>query len=227
MKRKKTSITLKHLDENIIRERVEYFYNLGIQYYSECLNWYDDEFNATAKFCHEVNPKFTLIQWCGVISSLSPSTLWQKNKDFALMLCELTQTTISDTETLYNSGIRCLFSLNLKKALACLSVEQDTLQESSILKILNAQKTSHFFLNGFYPESETGATLDSHMGQIFCPEIIGAASFTKAAYIEAEIIFSRIAREKSLLTHELQALCWCAKVHGVPRPQQLKFDLWS
>jgi len=222
---KKTSITLKHLDESVIRERVEKYYQIAIQYYAESKNWYQSEFYDTAKFCREVNPKFSLLQWCGVISCLSPSTSWEKNKEFALLLCELTQTVISDCETLYSRGIRCLFGLNLRKSLAVLSLPQDELLEANILKILNAPKTSHFFLNGFYPESETGATLDSHMGQIFCPEIVGAASFTKAAYREAEIIFNRIAREKGLLSHELQALVWCAKVYGIPKPKQLKFDL--
>jgi len=28
-----------------------------------------------------------------------------------------------------------------------------------------------------------------------------------------------------LLSHELQAMIWCAKVYGVPKPVQLKFDL--
>jgi hypothetical protein len=222
---KKTSITLKHLNEFVIRERVEHFYNLAIEHYPNCKDWYSIEFHETARFCHAVNPKFTLLQWCGVVSCLSPSTSWEKNKEFALLLCELTQTAIRDCETLYNSGIRCLFSLNLRKSLAVLSLPQDELLEANILKVLNAPKTSHFFLNGVYPESETGATLDSHMGQIFCPEIVGAASFTKAAYREAEIIFNRIAREKGLLSHELQAMIWCAKVYGVPKPVQLKFDL--
>jgi hypothetical protein len=222
---KKTSVTLKHLDESIIRERVEYYYSLAVKYYPECKDWYSNEFHATAKFCHEVNPKFNLLQWCGVISCLSPSTSWEKNKEFALLLCELTQNVINDTETLYNSGIRCLFSLNLRKALKVLSLPQDELLEASILKVLNAPKTSHFFLNGLYPKVETGCTLDSHMGQIFCPEIVGAAAFTKAAYREFEIVFNRIAREKNLLSHELQAMIWCAKVYGVPKPKQLKFDL--
>lgn len=222
---KKTSVTLKYLNESIIRERVEHYYNLAIKYYPECKNWYAIEFHATAKFCHEVNPKFSLYQWCGVISCLSPSTSWDKNKQFALLLCELTQTAISDCETLYNSGIRCLFSLNLRKALKVLSIPQDDLLEANILKVLNAPKTSHFFLNGLYPNVETGATLDSHMGQIFCPEIVGSAAFTKAAYREFAIVFSHIARGKNLLSHELQALVWCAKVYGVPKPVQLKFDL--
>lgn len=222
---KKTSITLKHLNESVIRERVEYYYQLGLHFYPECKNWYSTEFHETAKFCYSVNPKFSLLQWCGVISCLSPSTSWEKNREFALLLCELTQQVITDCDTLYNSGIRCLFSLNLRKALRVLSLPQDELLEASILKVLNAPKTSHFFLNGLYPETETGATLDSHMGQIFCPDIVGAASFTKAAYREAEVIFNRIAREKGLLSHELQALVWCAKVYGIPKPKQLKFDL--
>jgi hypothetical protein len=222
---KKTSITLRHLNESVIRERVEHYYNIAIQHYSETKDWYQTEFHNTAKFCYHVNPKFTLIQWCGVISALSPSTSWQKNKEFALLLSELTQATISDCETLYQSGIRCLFSMNLRKALAILSLEQDALLKTSILEITNAPKTSHFFLNGLYPKSETGATLDSHIGQVFCPDVIGAASFTKSAYCESEKIFNRIAREKGLLSHELQAMVWCAKVYGIPKPKQLKLDI--
>ena len=221
----KTSFTLKHINETVIRQRVDYFYNLGIQYYPECKFWYSTEFDATARFCNHVNPKFSILQWCGVISSLSPSTSWEKNKQYALALCQLTQADIPECDSLYDSGIRCLFRLNLTKSLKILSIPQDNLQESAILKILNAPKTSHFFLNGLYPKVETGATLDSHMGQVFAPDLIGAVTFTKAAYRECEIIFNRIAREKNLLSHELQAMVWCAKVYGVPKPVQLKFDL--
>jgi hypothetical protein len=221
----KISFTLQNVDERVIRSQVEKYYNLSVKHYADTKDWYISEFHETVKFCHGVNPKFSLIQWCGVIAALSPSTSWEKNQFYAIKLAELTQAEISDPDTLYDSGVRCMYRLSLKKSLQILSIEQDELQESTILKILNAPKTSHFFLNGLYPNQETGSTIDSHMAQIFAPEIRGSLSPTVAAYREAEIIFNRIAREKGLLSHELQAMVWCAKVYGVPRPKQLKLDL--
>jgi hypothetical protein len=221
----KISFTLANVDESIIRSQVEKYYLQAEKHYADTKHWYVNEYQKTAKFCHEVNPKFTLIQWSGVVSALSPSTSWDNNQFYAIKLAELMQSDCSDPDTLYNSGIRCMFKLSLQKSLKILSVTQDDLQESAILKILHAPKTSHFFLNGLYPEQETGSTIDSHMAQIFAPELKGSLAPTVAAYREGEKIFNRIAREKGLLSHQLQAMVWCAKVYGVPRPKQLKLDI--
>jgi len=221
----KISFILANVNESVIRSQVEKYYNLSVQHYADTKDWYVSEFHETAKFCHAVNPKFTLIQWCGVIAALSPSTSWDKNVYYAIKLAELTQAEISEPDTLYNFGVRAMYRLSLKKSLQILSIEQNELQESAILKILNAPKTSHFFLNGLYPNQETGSTIDSHMAQIFCPDLKGSLSPTLAAYRESEKIFNRIAREKGLLSHQLQAMVWCAKVYGVPRPKQLKLDI--
>ena len=196
---KSSSTPVKMLDEGIIRESIEYYYQIALKTCREAKKWYSEEFHATARHCYDIDPTFSVLHWCGVISALSPNTNWQKNKEFALLLATLTNKSIIDAEQLYASGIRCLFRLNLL--------------ESSILKVLNGAKTSHFFLNGAYPHLETGATLDSHMGQIMCPEIKGSTSFTKTSYHVAKEIFCRIAREKGMLSHELQAMVWCAKVH--------------
>jgi hypothetical protein len=221
----KTSFTLAHIDETVFRSQVEKYLKIAEEHYHETKYWYTNEFHKTAQFCHHVNPKFSIIQWSGVVAALSPSTSWDKNVFYAIKLAELTQAVISEPDTLYDSGIRCMFRLSLQKSLKILSVAQDDLQESAILKILHAPKTSHFFLNGLYPEQETGSTIDSHMAQIFCPDLKGSLAPTVAAYRESEKIFNRIAREKGLLSHQLQAMVWCAKVYGVPRPKQLKLDI--
>lgn len=211
---KKKSIIVQMLSEAVIRREVEYYYSVAEKHHPEAKNWYSEQYHATARYCHEINPSSSVMKWCGVISALSPSTTWQKNKEFAFLLSELTAKKVFCPDTLFQSGIRCLFKLSLQKCLGILALTQDNLLESNILKILNANKTSHFFLNGTYPHSETGCTLDTHMGQIFCPEMKGSAVFTKTSYELANKIFCRIAREKGLFSHELQAMVWCAKVYG-------------
>jgi hypothetical protein len=208
-----TSLNLNSIDEKIIRERVEYFYRLSnLNENEKASQWYSLEYHATAKEMLKINPRYNLMHWCGVISALSPNTPWQKNKQFALLCAKLTLNTLPDGDTLFDSGIRCLFKLNLQKVLCILELDQNEMLETNILGVLNAPKTSHFFLNGLYPEQETGATLDSHMGQMFCPDVKGSVSFTDAAYRKAEEIFVRVAREKSMLSHQLQALLWCTKI---------------
>ena len=86
---------------------------------------------------------------CGVIAALSPMVRWEKNLQLAQMLV-LDRVAVKD--------MPCIKG-NARKANEILCSEGS---EKDILRILNGQKTSAFFLNLVYPTKAIHLTMDRH-----------------------------------------------------------------
>jgi len=114
-----------------------------------------DWYGGANTFAHDLTRlscemgRFTTVnKVCGVIAALSPMVKWERNLELAHRL--VTGTSVKD--------MPCIKS-NARKANEILCSDGS---EKDILRILNGQKISAFFLNIVYPTKAIHLTMDRH-----------------------------------------------------------------
>jgi thermostable 8-oxoguanine DNA glycosylase len=96
--------------------------------------------------------------------------------------------------------------------------------EGEVLRILNGNKISSFYLNLLHPNKETRVTIDRHA--IACmtqkvddvkPLEDGQYSMTDKQYVSFEQVFKDVSDELNLCAHQVQAITWVSyrKLRGL------------
>ena len=113
---------------------------------SEFNNWYQEanDFGSDVAKLFDI----PLSKVLGVVSVLSPLKEWSNNKKLAIQFI--------------SSGDCGHMKNNKKKAREILALDIDSALEFNILKIINGQKTTAFFLNMMYPNRSDYVTIDRH-----------------------------------------------------------------
>ena len=113
---------------------------------SEFNNWYQEanDFGSDVAKLFDI----PLSKVLGVVSVLSPLKEWSNNKKLAIQFI--------------SSGDCGHMKNNKKKAREILALDIDSALEFNILKIINGQKTTAFFLNMMYPNRKDYVTIDRH-----------------------------------------------------------------
>ena len=127
-----------------IQNNIKKTYKLSLD--SEHNNWYQE----ARDFGTDVAKLFDipLSKVLGIVSVLSPLKEWNKNKEIAIEFIA--------------SGDCGHMKNNKQKARDILSLDIDSALEYNILKIINGQKTTAFYLNMMYPNRSDYVTIDRH-----------------------------------------------------------------
>ena len=127
-----------------LQNNIKKTYSLSLE--SELNDWYQEAHN----FGIDVASLFDipLSKVLGIVSVLSPLREWELNKKQAIEFIA--------------SGDCGHMKNNKKKAKDILSLDVDSALEYNILKIINGQKTTAFYLNMMYPNRSDYVTIDRH-----------------------------------------------------------------
>ena len=167
-----------------------YKFSLG----SEFNNWYQEAHD----FGIDVSKVFDipLSKVLGIVSVLSPLKEWNNNKKLAIQFIA--------------SGDCGHMKNNKQKAKEIMSLDNDSALEFNILKIINGQKTTAFYLNMMYPNRKDYVTIDRHAIAI----AIGRnatefeQSLTKNQYTFLKDCYIMVAETLGLAPLHLQSITW-------------------
>jgi len=156
----------------------------------EGMQWYANARAKAVRLSEALDIELSIV--CGVIAALSPRNKWNRN--------------IEDTISILRKGDKATvatFGANKRKALKIL--ESDGSREA-IETILNGRKTVSFFTNILFPFKNDRVTID-----VWAIRAAGVdkKSVTKKQYSIIEGCYRKIAHEKGILAHQLQAIIWC------------------
>lgn len=178
--------------------RILHYYSLAtFEEVLDGMSWYD----SAHLFCVKTAEDFgiTPIQVAGVVAALSPMQNWDINKDNTVR---------------FLNGDKAVHTLaQVSKAEACL----ETNSPEEIFKLLskNGVKTSQFFWNIAFPDSNKGVTIDRHAiaVSVFSPSNLAPISepygkLSASQYKAFEEAFRRAAEIKNILPHQMQAVTW-------------------
>ena len=134
----------KEYSRTIINNNIKKTYGVSLD--TEFNNWYQE----ANDFGMDVSKLFDipLSKVLGVVSVLSPLREWELNKKQAIEFI--------------SSGDCGHMKNNKKKARDIMSLDNDSALEFNILKIINGQKTTAFYLNMMYPNRKDYVTIDRH-----------------------------------------------------------------
>ena len=127
-----------------IKNNIKKTYSLSLE--SELNDWYQEAHN----FGTDVASLFDIpvSKVLGIVSVLSPLKEWNNNKKLAIEFI--------------SSGDCGHMKNNKRKARDILALDVDSALEYNILKIINGQKTTAFYLNMMYPNRSDYVTIDRH-----------------------------------------------------------------
>jgi len=134
----------KEYSRTMINNNIKKTYKFSLD--TEFNNWYQE----ANDFGKDVAKLFDipLSKVLGVVSVLSPLREWELNKKQAIEFI--------------SSGDCGHMKNNKKKARDIMSLDNDSALEFNILKIINGQKTTAFYLNMMYPNRKDYVTIDRH-----------------------------------------------------------------
>lgn len=176
----------------VIKNNIKKTYNVSLD--SEFNNWYRE----ANDFGYDVAKLFDIpiSKVLGVTSVLSPLKEWSNNKKLAVEFIA--------------SGDCGHMKNNKKKARDIMALDNDSALEFNILKIINGQKTTAFFLNMMYPNRSDYVTIDRHAIAI----AIGRnatefeQSLTKNQYKFLRDCYILVAETLGLAPLHLQSITW-------------------
>ena len=170
--------------------------------YVEGEKWYRE----ARLFCYRVSKQYGLSfrKTCAILSALSPRNRWERNKiDCENLIAYLTGHTVNEPS--------CATYRNMvEKAKKIFNAKVDTIQ--SMLKLLNGQKISAFFLN-IYDFNSDCVTVDSWIQLIALGEYLSVdkrPSLNKTDYVMIENLIKELASTKNVKPPVLQAVLWIA-----------------
>lgn len=154
-------------------------------------DWYADA-NSYAQHL-ATTYKITIQQAVGVISALSPRKEWQLNKRIA--------------DDLLKYGGCGQIGIFVKKAL---DIVKSGNSEPEILKILNGQKISAFYLNIMHPASTENVTIDRHAIAIALGRVASdkEQALTGAQYDFFKQCYKRASMKMNIKPLLMQSITW-------------------
>lgn len=157
----------------------------------EGMLWYLKTRNMCKTIAKKTNVSF--IKVAGIFAALSPACPIDKN--------------ISDTlDLIINEDHRCTtYGNNVKKALTILKLQRPTIHD--ILKILNGQKTTRFFLNIYSPRFDV-VTIDRHAISIYFGTFDHGFKQTKNRIHKIREDYKEVAKFLNIRPYQLQAITW-------------------
>ena len=161
---------------------------------SEFNNWYQEanDFGSDVAKLFDI----PLSKVLGVVSVLSPLKEWSNNKKLAIQFI--------------SSGDCGHMKNNKKKAREILALDIDSALEFNILKIINGQKTTAFFLNMMYPNRKDYVTIDRHAVAIAIGRNAteNEQSLTGKQYTFLRDCYIIVANKLGLAPLHLQSITW-------------------
>lgn len=155
--------------------------------------WYQIERNWIGDNCG----KLEMYKACGVFAALSPQMSVNRNKELFLQYLK--------------EGRASHYGQLVRKCDEIMIADN----EEEVLKILNGNKISSFYLNLLHPKKETRVTIDRHAIACMTQKIDDVKpldrsnqSMTDRQYASFEKIFKDLSEEIGMLSHELQAVTW-------------------
>jgi hypothetical protein len=169
----------------------------------EGLTWYRDAHDFCANVANKTG--YSLEQVAGVVSALSPSSFWEKNKASAVNLIFAVQHGL-ELPYCYT------YTRNRDKAVKILEQGLDALE---IDTVLNAPKTRSFFWNILQPDMGHAVTIDGHMGHAALDGVRkGISQFKKSLtpklYSQIQEAITVLASEYGFAPCQMQAILWLA-----------------
>ena len=175
-----------------LKNNIKKTYSLSLE--SELNDWYQEAHN----FGTDVASLFDIpvSKVLGIVSVLSPLKEWNKNKEIAIEFIA--------------SGDCGHMKNNKRKARDILALDVDSALEYNILKIINGQKTTAFYLNMMYPNRSDYVTIDRHAVAIAIGR--NATEFEQALtgrqYTFLRDCYVAVAESLGLAPLHLQSITW-------------------
>lgn len=160
--------------------------------FQEGVQWY----SKANQFCLDLSNEYNipLRYVTGLTSLFSPLKSWEMNKRMVkeYLECQNCKT----------------FSYQRKKSVKLWTtiisnIDDEEAQDRFIMKTLNGFKTVSFYHNITYPLTSDKVTIDSHM-----LKLAPYKHLTPKRYLEYENCIKKIAKEKSLVPNQVQAIIW-------------------
>lgn len=179
--------------EHILSQAVDSDYQQGITWYKEA-----------RLFCYQVSKDYSISfrKVCAILAALSPRNKWARNKSDCIALIEYL-TGCSDIQPKIAT-----YGGMIKKATIIFNSRIDT--KNHMIKLLNGQKITAFFLNIYDVQSDF-VTVDSWMQLISLGKYIPVEDrppLKKSDYKLIEIIIRDIAALNKINPPVLQAILW-------------------
>lgn len=150
------------------------------------MEWY----SKAREYCQNIATQYNLPlqNVVAALAALSPRNKWERNKKDLISVIEYGQNATVAT-----------FGKMKTKAILCLNAKS----EEQILKILNGEKITNFFLNIYYEECNF-VTID-----VWAIRVVGLKkSLTAKAYREITQAFREVSKRYGIMPKQLQAITW-------------------
>jgi len=145
--------------------------------------------------CRKISKQYHVpfIKVCGILSALSVGTSWEQN--------------IKDVKGFLGSEFyKCTtYGANVRKAESILNLDKPKIKD--ILKVLNGEKITRFFLN-VYSSRFQEVTIDRHMISLWHGSFDHNFIPTSKRLKRIRDTFTRIAELHDLRPYQLQAITW-------------------
>mgnify|MGYP006889523528 CR=1 FL=1 len=155
--------------------------------------WYQIE----SSWIEDNKSEIEMYKACGIFAALSPQMSVERNRELFLQYLKY--------------GKASHYGQLVRKCDEIMIADN----EEEVLKILNGNKISSFYLNLLHPNRETRVTIDRHAIACLTQKIDnvkplddGQYSMTDRQYSMFEMIFKQVSDELGILAHELQAITW-------------------
>ena len=176
----------------VLQNNIKKTYNVSLA--GEHNNWYQE----AQTWAYDVAKLFDipLSKVLGVVSVLSPLKEWSNNKKLAIQFIA--------------SGDCGHMKRNKQKARDIMALDDDSALEFNILKIINGQKTTAFFLNMMYPNRTDYVTIDRHAIAIAIGRNANEfeQALTKNQYKFLRDCYILVAETLGLAPLHLQSITW-------------------
>jgi len=188
----KIKIGASEYSRTVIQNNIKKTYNVSLA--GEHNNWYQEarDFGTDVASLFDVPISKVL----GVTSVLSPLKEWSNNKKL--------------TVEFIASGDCGHMKNNKKKAKEIMALDDDSALEFNILRIINGQKTTAFFLNMMYPNRTDYVTIDRHAVAVAIGRIATEfeQSLTKNQYKFLSDCYIMVANKLGFAPLHLQSITW-------------------
>jgi len=188
----KIKIGASEYSRTVIQNNITKTYNISLN--EEFNNWYQE----AQTWAYDVAELFDIpiSKVLGVTSVLSPLKEWSNNKKL--------------TVEFIASGNCGHMKNNKKKAKDIMALDDDSALEFNILKIINGQKTTAFFLNMMYPNRTDYVTIDRHSVAVAIGRIATESeqALTKNQYKFLRNCYIMLAYKLGLAPLHLQSITW-------------------
>lgn len=170
------------------------------------MTWHSMWYEIESNWINNNREGLEMYKACGIFAALSPQMSVERNKE--LFLKYLKHGNASHYGQLVRKCDEIMIADN----------------EEEVLKILNGNKISSFYLNLLHPNRETRVTIDRHAIACLTQKVDdvkaledGQYRMTNKQYSLFEQIFKDISEELNLCAHQIQAITWVSyrKLRGL------------